>query len=138
MKTKTLKYKYNNILLIDDNPLDNFINEKMIECTNFSKHINISTDGQTALDYVNKLINSNSEEAENNLDCMFVDLNMPLMDGFEFISHFKKINDKKLLKCKIIILTSSIAQEDRARSEKMDPEIIFINKPLTTQFLDSM
>ena len=50
MKLKSPKYKYNNTLLIDENDLDNFINEKMIESAHFSRQIHVSTNGQAALD----------------------------------------------------------------------------------------
>jgi len=138
MTTTTENYKCNNVLLIDDNHLDNFINEKIIESANFSKNVSTRTNGLEALDYVNNFINLSGQEFEDDLDCVFVDLNMPLMGGFEFITQFKLIENKRLLKCKIVILTSSIAHEDKLRSQKMDPEIIFINKPLNVQFLNSI
>jgi CheY-like chemotaxis protein len=134
MKRKSPKYKFENTLLIDDNDLDNFINQKMMESTHFSKHIHTSINGEVALDFINDLITS---EAKPYPDIMFVDLNMPIMDGFEFIENFKKIKNEKLMESKIVILTSSIDNEDRVKAEKIDNRITFINKPLTNEFLNS-
>jgi CheY-like chemotaxis protein len=134
MKRKNPKYKFENTLLIDDNDLDNFINQKMMESTHFSKHIHISINGEVALDFINDLIASENKPYP---DIMFVDLNMPIMDGFEFIEKFKKIKNEKLMESKIVILTSSINQEDRIKAEKIDCHITFINKPLTNEFLNS-
>ena len=133
MKRKNPKYKFENTLLIDDNDLDNFINQKMMESAHFSEKIHICMNGEFALDFINSLIAS-----ENKLypDIMFVDFNMPVMDGFEFIENFKKINDEELMKSKIVILTSSIDHEDRVKAEKIDSSITFINKPLTSEFLN--
>ncbi len=138
MKRKSPQYRYVNVLLIDDNDLDNFINEKMMESTHFSKNIQISTNGKSALDFIENLLVSDGRENKPYPDVMFVDLNMPVMDGFEFIENFKKIDNENLKNCKIIILTSSINHEDRVRAEKIDSSIIFINKPLTNDFLKSI
>lgn len=138
MKRKNPKYRYTNTLLIDDNDLDNFINEKMMESTHFSVNIQISTNGKMALDFINNLIVLDEGENKPYPDVMFVDLNMPIMDGFEFIENFKKIDNEELGKCKIVILTSSINHEDRVKAEKIDSRITFINKPLTNEFLSSL
>lgn len=132
------EYKYNSALLIDDNDLDNFINEKMLETTFFSKNIYISTDGKQALDFLNDFFSSNGNSNTIYPEIVFVDINMPIMGGFEFIENFKKFNDENSLKCKIVILTSSINNEDKLRSEKMSRSIVFVNKPLTNEILNSL
>lgn len=129
------EFKYNNVLLIDDNEIDNFINKQILTANRISKNIFVSVDGEIALDFVNNFINSVEGQQDACLDVVFVDLNMPIMDGFEFIMNFKKINNEKLIKCKIIILTSSILNADRIKVEKMDNSIIFLNKPLTNELL---
>lgn len=133
---KEIKYKYKNALLIDDNPLDNFVTEKMLEVNSLSKNISVSLNGKIALDHVLDLVSNN--KSDEYPDIMFVDLNMPVMNGFEFIENFKKINDKKFLKCKVVILTSSVYNDDKVKAEKLDANIIFANKPLTEIFLNSL
>ncbi len=138
MKRTNVKYKYNNILLIDDNELDNFINEKMVESRFYAKNVYVSTNGKSALEFINNLLVSGGASNGTYPEVMFVDLNMPLMDGFEFIEHFKKINDPKLSVCKIVILTSSINNSDKVKAEKIGNDIVFVNKPLTNDILDEL
>lgn len=137
MKNNT-EYKYNSALLIDDNDLDNFINEKMLETTRFSKQIHICTDGQMALNFLTKTCNLEENKHISYPEIIFVDLNMLVMGGFDFIENLKKSKDENALKCKIIILTSSINIEDRIKSKNLDEGIIFINKPLTNEILNSI
>ena len=138
MKRTALKYKYNNVILIDDSELDNFINEKIVEASSFAKKVYISTNGKSALEFINNLIVSGGASNGTFPDVMFVDLNMPIMDGFKFIEHFKKINDKKLMSCKIVILTSSISKEDKIKAEEIGSDITFVNKPLTSEILNKL
>ena len=138
MKIENPEYKYNSVLLIDDSDLDNFINEKMLESNNFSKSIHVSTNGKVALDFVTHHISPDGVNKETYPDVMFVDLNMPVMNGFEFIENLKKIDADKLSKCKIVILTSSIHREDRLKAEKIDKSILFVNKPLTNELLKTL
>lgn len=138
MKIKKPKYKYNSALLIDDNELDNFINEKMLESTHFSRDIFISVNGERALHFINERIVAYPEDNETCIDVMFVDLNMPVMNGAEFIENFQKMQNQKLAKCKIVVLTSSVHNKDRVNIEKLNNNIIFVNKPLTNDFLNSL
>jgi len=138
MKRTVRKYKYNNALLIDDNELDNFINEKMLEANFFARKIYNSTNGKSALEFLNNLLASGGSENGTNPDIMFVDLDMPIMDGFAFIENFMKIKDKGYQNCKVVILTSSINLEDKTRAEKIDDQITFLNKPLTSLSLEQL
>jgi len=132
------KYKYNSVLLIDDNEIDNFINKKMLETNYFSKNIYTTLNGKMALEFINDVIRSNGTGEGNFPDLIIVDLNMPVMNGFEFIENVKKIKSEKLSNCKIAILTSSIYNEDRVKAEKIDDTIVFVNKPLTNELIKSL
>ena len=138
MKKAAIKYKYNHVFFIDDNELDNFINEKVVESHFFARKVYLSTNGKSALEFIGNLITSGGADNGTYPEVMFVDLNMPLMDGFEFIELFKKIKDPKLLLCKIVILTSSINSSDKIKTEEMGNNITFVNKPLTNQKLDQL
>ena len=69
---------------------------------------------------------------------IFVDLNMPNMDGFSFIENLKKINIEILKKTKIVILTSSLNMEDRNKAGGIDGGVTFVNKPLTKEILNEL
>lgn len=138
MKRKEPKYKYRNILLLDDNDLDNFINEKMMESNLFSRKNYICTSGKSAIEFLNNIIEMGDNIYENYPEIIFVDLNMPLMDGFQFIEFFKKNLESKLHNPKIVILTSSIFPEDVSKAIKISKDIVFINKPLTKDVLEKL
>ena len=125
-------YKYKTVILIDDNAIDNFVNQTMLVASRFAETIHVRMNGETAL----QLINALTEDSYP--DIVFVDLNMPVMNGFEFIRSFKTTNDQKPVKARIVVLTSSIHQEDKLNVEKLDDDILFVRKPLSNQVLTDL
>ena len=111
MKRKEPKFKYRNVMLIDDNELDNFINEKTLEANLFSKKIYSCTSGKSALEFLNNIVTMGDQFAEVYPQVIFIDINMPMMDGFQFIDYFKKESEKQLQKPKLVLLTSSVYNE---------------------------
>lgn len=138
MKLKTPKSKYGNALLIDDNELDNFINQKILEANNFAEKIYVNTSARGAIEFLTNLVVMGKELENLHPFVLFIDINMPLMDGFQFIEYFKKNLDGKLRKSKLVILTSSVSYEDVLKAMDISPEIIFLNKPLTKEMLDKI
>lgn len=138
MKIKEPKFKYTNVMLIDDSELDNFINEKTLEANYFAKKIYVHTSAKSALEFLTNLVTMGSEYSEVYPKVIFIDINMPMMDGFQFIEHYKKSAEKDLAKPKLVILTSSVYNEDRQKANDISPDIIFLNKPLTKVMLDSI
>jgi CheY-like chemotaxis protein len=133
-----LKYKYNTILIIDDNEVDNFISQKLVELNHFAEKTHIFTTCKDALEFIKKLTVTDGVTTGTYPDIIFVDLNMPVMNGFEFISIFKKLQDAKLKKCRIVILTSSVSDQDKIRVERMEVGAAFISKPLTDEILKKL
>ncbi|HTF02760.1 MAG TPA: response regulator [Bacteroidia bacterium] len=125
-------YKYKTVILIDDNDIDNFVNQTMLVTSRFAETIHVRLNGEIALELINTLTEDNYP------DIVFVDLNMPVMNGFEFIQNFKTINDQKQVKARIVVLTSSIHQEDKLNVEKIDDNILFVRKPLSSQVLTDL
>lgn len=138
MEIKDPKYLYEQVMLIDDNELDNFINEKILETNHFAKKIFINTSAKSALEFLTNIaaIGENCDEIYP--EVIFVDINMPLMDGFQFIEHFKKDLEEKVHKPKLVILTSSVYHEDKQKAKDISPDIIFLNKPLTKDVLSKI
>ncbi len=130
--------KYKTAILIDDNNIDNFINGQILSSNPFSQKKFIATNGQVALDLIHNLIIGNETGEPTYPDILFVDLNMPVMNGIEFIKEFKQMELPKLKACKIVVLTSSIHDADRAEVQRIDSEIVFLNKPLTEEMLSSL
>lgn len=138
MKIKEPKYTYNNVMLIDDSELDNFINEKTLEGNHFAKKVYVHTSAKSALEFLSNLVTMGAEYSDVYPHVIFIDLNMPMMDGFQFIEQYKKNTEASLKKPKLVILTSSVYNEDRQKANEISSDIIFLNKPLTKAMLDTI
>ncbi|MCE3225524.1 MAG: hypothetical protein K0S32_75 [Bacteroidetes bacterium] len=138
MKIKEPKYKYNNVMLLDDNELDNFINEKILEANHFSKKIYVNTSAKSALEFLGNMLTMGETCTHVYPEVLFIDINMPIMDGFQFIENFKKNFEQKVKQPKLVILTSSVYHEDKQRAGEISKDIVFLNKPLTQAMLDKI
>lgn len=117
-------------MLIDDNEIDNLINQKMVEAAAITKHIYIHTGAKSAIEFLRNV--EKLEIASQVLpDIIFLDIDMPLMDGFQFLDEFEKLMATTKKKCQIIMLTSSINPQDFNRSKKYQNVKLYLNKPLT-------
>ena len=122
------------VMLVDDNETDNFISKRIIEITKFASRVEVKNSGKSALDYLEA--NQNSPELLPNL--IFLDINMPIVDGFVFLYEFEKFNDTVKDKCKVIILSSSDNKRDIDKIVNNDHVIKFITKPLTEASLEEV
>lgn len=122
------------VMLVDDNDTDNFISQRIIEITEFSKNIVIKNSGKSALEY----LESNANNPENLPEIIFLDINMPIVDGFVFLYEFDKFPKQIKEHCKIIILSSSDNSRDIDKIVDNDYVIKFITKPLTEEALEEI
>jgi CheY-like chemotaxis protein len=122
------------VMLVDDNDTDNFISKRIIELTKFAKRIEIKNSGKNALQYL--------EANQNNVDLLpdliFLDINMPIVDGFIFLYEFSRFSDVIKNKSKVIILSSSDNKRDIDKIVDNGHVIKFVTKPLTDEVLKSV
>ena len=111
-------------MLVDDNDTDNFISKRIIEITQFARRVEVKNSGKSALDYLRQ--NQDAEEELPNL--IFLDINMPIVDGFVFLYEFEKFNDLIKDKCKVVILSSSDNKRDIDKIVNNNHVIKFITK----------
>ncbi len=123
---------FNTVMLVDDNDTDNFISQKIIELTGFSKKIIVKNSGKSALEY----LQTNENDADNLPELIFLDINMPIVDGFVFLFEFERFSDLLKNKCKIAILSSSDNKRDIERIVDNQYVIKYITKPLTEEALE--
>ncbi len=122
------------VMLVDDNDTDNFISKRIIEITKFSKGVEVKSSGKTALDYLKE----NQHDIEKIPSLIFLDINMPIVDGFVFLYEFEKFNELVRNKCKVVILSSSDNKRDIDKIVNNNHVIKFITKPLTEVALDEI
>jgi CheY-like chemotaxis protein len=122
------------VLLVDDNDTDNFISKRIIEITKFSDRVEVKSSGKGALDYLREHQNSPEEIPS----IIFLDINMPIVDGFVFLYEFEKFNELVKNKSKVIILSSSDNKRDIDKIVNNNHVIKFITKPLTEMALDEI
>jgi CheY-like chemotaxis protein len=137
MKAKfSQEVKYDSVLLIDEDDIDNFINERMITTSNFAKRVIVKTSAISALEYLKEITSPESYPK-----IIFLDLNMPVMDGFGFLEEFDKLakqNPALAETSKIIVLSSSISPADINKASTNPYVIKYLNKPLSEKYLDAI
>ena len=129
--------KLNCILVIDDDEPTNFFTRIILEEADCCNHIKTVQSGQEALDY---LAQSEKPGADPNLypspDLIFLDINMPAMNGWEFLDEYRNLSIAPQHKIIMVMLTTSLFPEDKAKAGR-SPEISgFENKPLTLDKLE--
>ncbi|MBA3901834.1 MAG: response regulator [Bacteroidetes bacterium] len=127
--------KYDAVLLIDDNEIDNFINQRMIKSSKFSERIYVNTSARSAMEFLNNLSRAKGIPSEFIPKVILLDINMPIMDGFQFLEEFDKLPEDLKDGIKIAMLTTSINPSDLDRSNSDSRIIKYINKPLTAEHL---
>ena len=138
MRGKKPSPKYSTVMLIDDSEIDNFINSKMIEGCNFSEHIYMHTSSKSALEFLKNIETVGEASKKLIPEVIFLDINMPIMDGFQFIDEFDKLDTAITSACKIYLLTASQNPSDIERSKKSKLIVAHISKPLSQQMLTEL
>ncbi|PWG81021.1 response regulator [Pararcticibacter amylolyticus] len=130
---KMKDFKYSSVLLIDDSYIDNLINRKIIEASNFAEKITVIESPFRAIDFLTE-----SAGTEDAPDIIFLDIRMPGMNGFELVEQLNEIKQKFYSDLKIYMLSSSLDPNDLKQVEDNDLVTNFIGKPLTTKVLEEI
>ena len=122
------------ILCIDDDPITLMLCKMVITKASFSNEIATAKNGEQALNYFDALKNNNSNNSKPQL--IFLDLNMPVMGGWEFLDSFSTPEYSDYHDTKIIILSSTIDPEDLEKSKQYPMVIDFLSKPISKEMLE--
>lgn len=117
---------FKKVMLIDDNEIDLKINSKIISLAKLFEEIIICQSGEEGLDYLSKNINKH----EKLPDFILLDIQMPEMDGFEFLDHYKRLPKDFTNRCPVAMLSSTLDFGDIKRAEANAFVVKLLKKPL--------
>jgi len=122
------------ILLVDDDETTNYVNNRTLQRTQAAREVKIFTDGEQAIRYLQAAAwISGSPGKEKCPDMIFLDIKMPIMDGFEFLEAYKSLGLNESAPTKIMMLTSSASFYDLKRLETYSEVKRHFSKPLADQ-----
>jgi CheY-like chemotaxis protein len=122
------------LVLIDDEPIFHKIIQMTISNSKLSNEATYSYDGEAVLDYLEE----NKLEAQHLPDYIFLDLYMPVFNGWDFLNRFQDIYKSLKKNIKIFIVTSSINPSDIDRSKRYPFATTFISKPVLKDVFESL
>lgn len=134
-----MKVKLNCILLVDDDEPTNFLNRMTVEEVDCAQHVKVIPSAREALDY----LQCSGKPVPMNRDCpkpeiIFLDINMPAMDGWEFLEKYEAFPVAHKNSVIVIMLTTSFNPEDELKARKIPSVKEFRNKPLTHEALEEI
>ena len=118
-------------MLIDDNQNDNFFHEREIKKNNLANIVIQMTSGMKALTY----LRAKKENKDPHPDLIFLDINMPDMNGWEFLQEYNKLDKELQSQAVIIMLTTSQNADDKTKAMKWSFVSDYITKPLTKDLM---
>lgn len=125
------------ILCVDDDSITLMLCKMVIAKNSFSNEIVTATNGEEALNYFKTLKKISLDDTSiKTPQLIFLDLNMPVMGGWEFLDCFSTEEFADFNSIKTIILSSTIDPEDLEKSKKYPMVIDFLSKPISKEMLE--
>ncbi|MBK0402350.1 response regulator [Adhaeribacter sp. BT258] len=119
------------ILLVDDDDTTNFVNTRLLTNMNIAEEIKAVRNGKEAIEFLKKACSENPEAGFVCPDLIFLDIKMPVMDGFTFLEKYKEEGLDKMEHVIIMMLTSSASFYDLEKLKSYDTVKKHISKSLT-------
>jgi CheY-like chemotaxis protein len=128
------EYLYRSVMIVDDSQIDRYITAAVIKNNSFAKEVTEFNSVETALSYLHSI--------EDSYDILppiiFLDINMPVLDGFDFLAAFTMLSAEVQKRCTVVMLSSSNAQRDLDRLKAYPSVRMFFHKPLTDRILNDI
>ncbi len=119
----SMENKLKKVLLVDDSQSTNFFNKMIIERTNVSENVGIAKNGSEALEYL---------QSGAVPEVIFLDINMPVMNGWEFIAEYQKLEEEYKGAIIILMIGAELNHEERKLAESI-PEIRGFREKMLTK-----
>mgnify|MGYP003575450975 CR=1 FL=1 len=133
------KYKdLNCILLVDDDLATNFLHRKVVQITGIDVHVQTTTSGKDALDFLCQLSEYQDTAEIPRPGIIFLDINMPEMNGWEFLEEYDKLREEQKAQIVVVMLTTSLNPDDEERAHSNKNITTFLNKPLKPEVLKDL
>lgn len=129
-----MRAKLNCIMLVDDNKDDNFFHERVIKKSGAADFVVAKQTGMDALEY----LKSKNDIEDKHPDLIFLDINMPGMNRWEFLEEYGKLDVHFQSKAIVIMLTTSDNPDDKLKAEAINVASGFKTKPLTAEMLEEI
>lgn len=125
--------KFTDVLLVEDDPITIMVCDRIIKMTSFAEKVKSCENGKIAIDYLAAL-------SENELipTIIFLDINMPVMNGWDFLEEFEKIKARFTSLPRIYLLSSTVDPEDYKKAKNFSLVQDFISKPLSKEALQTI
>lgn len=127
-----MAHKFDNILLVDDDSITNFLNMDIIADTGIARHVNVVENGSEALEFIKENWTKENVEGEKDINLIFLDINMPEMGAFQFLEQFEMLKTDGQVS--VVLLTSSDSERDMERAKHYNVSS-YITKPLDSKKL---
>jgi CheY-like chemotaxis protein len=127
------------VLCVDDDPITLMLCKMVITRSDFAQELISAQNGEEALNYFDGIKSNHLEMGRRYPQLIFLDLNMPVMGGWEFLDHFAKEEYRKLFNdCKVIVLSSTIDPADINKAKTYPMVLDFLSKPISKEMLENL
>jgi len=126
------------VLCVDDDTISLTISQLLLKRTGFAQEVHTAIDGSEALEYFERLFAEEADPVAAAPELILLDINMPVMNGWEFLQEYNPRFRDKLTNTHIVILSSTIDPEDFALAKQYPVVAQFISKPLSVENLEEL
>jgi CheY-like chemotaxis protein len=125
--------KFTDVLLVEDDPITIMVCDRIIKMSSFAEKVKSCENGKVGIEYLSSLAADCSAPT-----IIFLDINMPVMNGWDFLEEFDKIKSRFKSLPRIYLLSSTVDPEDYKKAKKFTLVQDFISKPLSKEALQNI
>lgn len=121
------------VLLVDDDISTNFIHRRIVENAKINVDVKEITSAKEALDYLTYSGKYEDNEPAPKAGIIFLDINMPGMNGWDFIAEYKKLDERHKARIVVVMLTTSLNPDDERHASSVAEIATYLHKPLNIE-----